>query len=99
MNIVFPLPAAKPNIITQYAFRTRVGDQLVASMELAAADNPNDSAPVRMAKAVQRAAIARCYSAQYIDLDLQELREGFNNVTSGDYARIFFTPVRDEERP
>lgn len=85
--------------ITQYAFRTRVTDMLVATMELAAVYNAADSPEVQLTKALQRAKMARCFSAEYLDLDSEELRSGFTGVPAEDFERIFLEPVQDYERP
>lgn len=95
-----PAPTAvRPRHITQFAFRTRVTDDIVAAMELAAMHDSTDAAPVQLAKAKQRAAMARVFAAQYLDLDSAELRAGFAGLPAEGVAAIFDTPVRDEERP
>lgn len=93
-----PLPA-QPRYITQYAFRARVGDALIASMELAVVYDPADTFAVKFEKALARAKAARAFSAQYLDLDSEELRSGFATLPAEEQARIFDTPISDNERP
>lgn len=103
--IDMPIPSyqtratAAQRFITQFAFRSRVSDQIVAAMELEAAHDPLDDLATQQAKAVSRARMARAFSAQWLDLDAAELRAGFSGVSEADFARIFLAPVRDEERP
>ena len=91
--------AAAQRHVTQFAFRSRVTDALVAAMELAAVHNANDVQAVQLAKAERRAAMARCFSAEWLDLDSAELRAGFTGFPQADLDRIFLAPVLDAERP
>jgi hypothetical protein len=93
------MPIQTPQrIITQHAFRTRVTDELVAEMELAAMHNPADPAPVQKAKAIARARMARTFAAGFIHLDNPELVEGFAAYPAEVRARVFADPL-DSERP
>lgn len=91
--------ASSQRFISQFAFRSRVGDDVVALLELGAMHQANDSQGVQLAKAKQRAQMARCFSAQYLDLDSEELRAGFATVPQQVFNRIFLEPVQDKERP
>jgi hypothetical protein len=95
------IPAAVPanRIITPYAFRTRVTDELVAQMELDAMHNPADPEPVQKAKALARARMARVFAASVIDLENPELVAGFAGAPQEVRDRIFVAPVLDTERP
>lgn len=89
----------RQRLVTQYWFRARVGDELVALIELGAMARDTDDEATQLAKAIKRAGIARAFSAQWLDLDSPELRAGFADLPAEDITRIFDTPVRDEERP
>lgn len=89
----------RERLVTQYWFRARVGDEIVAMMELDAMARDTDDQATQLAKAVRRAGMARAFSAQWLDLDSPELRAAFADLPAEDFARIFDAPVRDEERP
>lgn len=92
-------PAPRPRHITQFAFRSRVGDDSMAKMELAAMHNGADAPAVQLDKARRPAAMARLGFAQCIDLDSAEVRASAEGSSATDLARIYDAPVRDEERP
>lgn len=100
MTIPTMQEAAMQRRITQFAFFSRLGDDLTAQLDLMAMDNPAGTQAERFVQAKLRARMARLRSAQFIDLDLPELRDGFVALLPADsLAQVFDAAVLEHELP